>query len=294
MLRSSGFEIFRDKRNLYERVRPRRRYVVLAVAAAAAVVFGNLWWYNAKLSQPAREQELADWNKNSVIQSQQLERLGHSAQDIAQRLESLKDMDAQLRDMIRLDKDAKRATTVGEAKQAGRQEADAELNRMEAVEAYQRALARPVRLATQGREVLTRLPGQDGMLLGAVPDAWPVEGIISSGFGLRLSPFANQEEFHKGVDITAPAGSKVLAPAPGKVTFTGQDTDGSLSMVLDHQGGYMTSYSHLQSLSVAAGQDVQRGDEIGKVGANGHSTGPHLHYEVRLFGLPVDPKRYLP
>jgi len=92
----------------------------------------------------------------------------------------------------------------------------------------------------------------------------------------------------------APAGSPVRAPAPGTVVFAGEDAEGALAVVLDHGGGYVTSFSHLQSLTAARGQTVGRGAPLGAVGQDGRSTGPHLHYEVRLFGLPVNPRNMLP
>jgi murein DD-endopeptidase MepM/ murein hydrolase activator NlpD len=78
------------------------------------------------------------------------------------------------------------------------------------------------------------------------------------------------------------------------VSFAGEDAEGTQAVVLEHGGGYVTTFSHMQRLEVAAGVRVERGQDIGAVGQEGRSTGPHLHYEVRLHGIPVDPKKYLP
>jgi murein DD-endopeptidase MepM/ murein hydrolase activator NlpD len=78
------------------------------------------------------------------------------------------------------------------------------------------------------------------------------------------------------------------------VSFAGEDAEGTQAVVLEHGGGYVTTFSHMQRLEVKAGERVERGQDIGSVGQEGRSTGPHLHYEVHLHGIPVDPKKYLP
>ena len=223
----------------------------------------------------------------------QLDRLNAVSSDLEQGVTALRGEDARLREMIRLDKEANKAASGVDTAQAKGQDAVL-LARLEAQEAYLRALAGPARMARVEAASLPRLVGEGTALLGATPDAWPVDGVISSGFGVRLSPFAGQEEFHKGVDIMAPAGSPVRAPAPGVVVFAGEDAEGALAVVLDHGGGYTSSFSHLESLTAARGQRLDRGASLGAVGQAGRSTGPHLHYEVRLFGLPVDPRNLLP
>ncbi len=290
---SSGFELFRDKKNVYQPARVKRWPLVVLSALLLAVVAGNAWWFHAARQRPALERELEQSRKTAAVQAKQLERLNTHSAGLEQGLEKLRGTDAQLRELVRLDKEANKAASSLEAQGEKGQDAVL-LARLEAQEAYLRALAEPARMAKVEAASLPRLVGEGTALLGAVPDAWPVDGVISSGFGVRLSPFAGQEEFHKGVDIMAPAGSPVLAPAPGAVVFAGTDAEGALAVVLDHGGGYVSSFSHLESLTASRGQTVGRGDALGAVGQTGRSTGPHLHYEVRLFGLPVNPRNLLP
>jgi murein DD-endopeptidase MepM/ murein hydrolase activator NlpD len=294
MPNSSGIEFFVDSGNLYKRIRPNKRVILSACVLLALVVAGNAWWLESTLTRPAMEEEIEDILKSQAMRDQTLKRLSTRTDEIEKGVGTLLSADAKLREMIRLDKEAVRAAqTVGAAGGQG-PDFQALMTRMEIQEAFVRALNRPARLTNASPSAVTEVLSRGASPLGTPPDAWPVRGVISSDFGPRLSPFAGQEEFHKGVDIMAPAGSPVRAPAPGLVTFAGEDAEGSPAVVLDHGGGYVTIFSHLSRLDVAASQGVQRGQEMGAVGQSGRSTGPHLHYEVHLNGVPVDPKKYLP
>jgi murein DD-endopeptidase MepM/ murein hydrolase activator NlpD len=128
-----------------------------------------------------------------------------------------------------------------------------------------------------------------------VPSIWPVEGESTDSFGYRGNPFGGGgSEFHPGQDIAAPRGTPVLAPADGRVIEAGWKNGYGQTVVLDHGNGLTTRYGHLSKVEVAAGQELRRGEELGLVGSTGRSTGPHLHYEVRLGDLPVSPHHYLP
>ena len=131
------------------------------------------------------------------------------------------------------------------------------------------------------------------LLLESVPGGWPVRGTLSSVFGVRNSPFTETPVFHHGLDIVARAGVPVLASASGVVVKSGYEALYGNMVVVDHGAGYRSVYGHLSSCSVEEGAFVNRGEELGKVGSTGRSTGPHLHYEVRVNGLPVNPARFL-
>jgi murein DD-endopeptidase MepM/ murein hydrolase activator NlpD len=127
------------------------------------------------------------------------------------------------------------------------------------------------------------------------PSLWPVPGEITDGFGGRRNPFGgSSSEFHSGQDIAIAWGTPVQATAAGTVTFAGWQNGYGQVVVIDHGDGLTTRYGHLSAYSVAAGQQIAKGQTVGNVGSTGRSTGPHLHYEVRLNDEPVDPKRYLP
>jgi murein DD-endopeptidase MepM/ murein hydrolase activator NlpD len=119
--------------------------------------------------------------------------------------------------------------------------------------------------------------------------SWPVTGTITSPFGWRSNPFGGSPEFHQGLDIAAPTGTTVTAAAGGTVIMAQWYGGYGNYILIDHGGGYSTGYGHLSQIYVSNGQSVSRGQAIGAVGSTGQSTGPHLHFEVRIDGKPVDP-----
>lgn len=129
---------------------------------------------------------------------------------------------------------------------------------------------------------------------GYTPSIWPVMGRLESGFGGRRNPFSGLGyEFHSGQDIDAPPGAPVVAGASGIITSVGWQNGYGQLVVIDHGGGLTTRYGHLSDIDVEVGRLVTRGEAIGKVGSTGRSTGPHLHYEVRINDEPVNPLQYL-
>ena len=119
--------------------------------------------------------------------------------------------------------------------------------------------------------------------------SWPVTGTITSPFGWRSNPFGGSPEFHQGLDIAAPTGTTVSAAAAGTVIMAQWYGGYGNYVLIDHGGGYSTGYGHLSAIYVSTGQAVSRGQAIGAVGSTGQSTGPHLHFEIRIAGKPVDP-----
>lgn len=129
---------------------------------------------------------------------------------------------------------------------------------------------------------------------GYTPTVWPVEGTLEAGFGGRRNPFSGSGyEFHSGQDIEAPPGAPVVAGASGTVSFVGWQNGYGQLVIVDHGGGLTTRYGHLSHIDVELGQVVSRAQLLGKVGSTGRSTGPHLHYEVRINDQPVNPQQYL-
>lgn len=119
--------------------------------------------------------------------------------------------------------------------------------------------------------------------------AWPVSGTITSPFGWRSNPFGGSPEFHQGLDIAAPTGTTVTATAAGTVILAQWYGGYGNYILIDHGGSYSSGYGHLSAIYVSVGQKVQKGQAIGAVGSTGQSTGPHLHFEIRINGKPVDP-----
>jgi len=129
---------------------------------------------------------------------------------------------------------------------------------------------------------------------GYTPTIWPVDGKLEAGFGGRRNPFGGPGyEFHEGQDIEAAFGAPVVSGASGRVSFVGWQNGYGQLVVVDHGGGLSTRYGHLSHIDVVTGQTLSRGQLVGKVGSTGRSTGPHLHYEVRINDEPVNPIQYL-
>lgn len=122
---------------------------------------------------------------------------------------------------------------------------------------------------------------------------WPANGPVTSGFGYRIHPIFGTRTLHAGIDIGAAYGSSAWAADGGTVTFVGAMSGYGNVVVVDHGGGLATTYNHLSAFSVSSGQSVSRGQQVGAVGCTGYCTGPHLHFEVRVNGTPVDPMPYL-
>ncbi|MCK9229329.1 MAG: M23 family metallopeptidase [Syntrophales bacterium] len=142
------------------------------------------------------------------------------------------------------------------------------------------------------RELVEYLKTQKSVL-ARTPSIWPVVGWVTSEYGKRKSPFTDRTEFHNGIDIAAPHGRNVMAPADGVVKVVKNDRHMGKLIWIDHGDEVMTCYGHLRTQSVKAGQQVKRGEVIGTVGSTGRSTGPHLHYGVQVSGEYVNPRRYL-
>jgi murein DD-endopeptidase MepM/ murein hydrolase activator NlpD len=133
----------------------------------------------------------------------------------------------------------------------------------------------------------------DWIQANSAPNLWPVEGPVTGSFGERIDPFNGEGAFHSGIDIASQVGEAVIAPADGVVLFADFMGGYGRVVMIDHGHGITTRYGHLSNFVVTAGQRIQRGDTIGHVGLSGRSTGPHLHYEVRINDTPVNPHKYL-
>jgi len=131
------------------------------------------------------------------------------------------------------------------------------------------------------------------LMLSSTPTIWPVKGWISSGFGYRISPFTGRRVFHEGLDIATKYNTPVKASAKGIVVFSGRKAGYGKTVIIDHGYGYITKYGHNNKLLVKAGDKIKKGDDIALVGSTGRSTGPHVHYEVLVNGIPVNPLKFI-
>jgi murein DD-endopeptidase MepM/ murein hydrolase activator NlpD len=149
-------------------------------------------------------------------------------------------------------------------------------------------LLRTAKLYSSGTRRINRMWQQN-----IVPSLWPVQGRLNSSFGSRTDPFTGGSSFHPGVDIAAPLGSPIRVTADGIVKRTEWSGAYGKLIVVDHGGGIETYYAHMSAFDVIPGQEVRRGQIVGRSGNTGRATSPHLHYEVRQGGAPVNPYKYL-
>lgn len=162
-------------------------------------------------------------------------------------------------------------------------------------QAYEEALQSYVRESDSISGILRGVQKGQRVIQGAGKGylIWPVTGRISSGYGERIHPIYKKRSFHTGIDIAAPAGSKVVAARSGKVVYTGYKGAFGLIVLVDHGNAVATMYSHLSKALVSPGTKVGKGVAVGNVGCTGWCTGPHLHFEVRVSGEPSNPMRWL-
>lgn len=130
-------------------------------------------------------------------------------------------------------------------------------------------------------------------MLAHTPSVWPVQGWVTSGFGFRTNPFTGLAQMHEGLDISNRVGTPIVAPANGIISDVGNDIAVGKVVVIFHGFGITSRYGHLNKVFVKVGQRVKRGDKIAEVGMTGKTTGPHLHYEVKINGVSVNPVRYI-
>jgi len=126
-----------------------------------------------------------------------------------------------------------------------------------------------------------------------LPTVLPVKGFISSGFGYRISPFRKKASFHEGLDLVAPLSTPIYAPADGIVTCVGRLSGLGNYIIITHANSVTSRYGHIKNINVKEGQKVKKGKQIARVGMTGKTTGPHLHYEIRIFDTLVDPRKFI-
>ena len=130
-------------------------------------------------------------------------------------------------------------------------------------------------------------------LLASTPSIWPTRGWVTSDFGTRIDPYTADRKMHQGMDIATPHGQPIYTPSDGTVVFVGTEGGYGKVLVVDHGYGVKTRYAHVSEIHVKLGQRVNRGDKVASVGNTGRSTGPHLHYEVRVNGIPENPRKFI-
>ena len=233
--------------------------------------------------------ELQRLQVENLSQREDLHLLVVKLEDLRQEMMVLAQNDAKVRVMAKLSA-PKGDSIAGVGGPARPRDVDQEFN-----EIQQRIdeVRRQIDLRRESQEEIQGILNDQRSLLAAKPLGWPVKGWLTSSFGLRADPFNGKRKIHEGLDIAARTGAPVIATADGIVSSVKTEPGYGKMVSIDHGYGYRTLYGHNSKFNVKVGQRVRRGDRIASVGNTGRSTGSHVHYEIRLNGVPVNPHKYL-
>jgi murein DD-endopeptidase MepM/ murein hydrolase activator NlpD len=280
------------------------RKMVRRVVAASAVVVGVLAvaavHYTHLLYRASENRALRDEN---VALHSQLKGFRERIEHMASTLERVERFDQKLR-AVTLLSDPQRNLALGptamEIKGAPAGSSESEFTASSVTTESPKQLAAKLETlageASRQEQSLQELQSyflEQKSLLASTPSVWPARGWITSDFGQRTDPYTAERVMHEGLDIAAPHGKEVTSPADGTVIFAGLEGSYGNVLVIDHGYGVKTRYGHLSKVEVHPGDHVHRGDLIGAVGNTGRSTGPHLHYEVRVNGMPENPRKFI-
>jgi hypothetical protein len=277
---------------------PRFLAVFSTIFCALCAVF-LFWVIPDYLIMKARMPKLAQLEVQNAQQKKQFVHLAQRVDQITQKMGRLSEFDRRLKVMVNMetDGDSSRPQGVGGAEPLLLDPRHGMLNsHKELVRSMHRSLDKldkEITFGEQDKVKLHELFENQKMLLASTPSIWPTKGWLSSRFGYRISPFTGEREFHKGIDISSRMSAPIVAPANGVVSSIDWDRGYGKVMLIKHGYGLMTRYAHLEKALVKKGQYVKRGETIALVGNTGRSTGPHLHYEVLLNRVAVNPLRYI-
>jgi len=243
--------------------------------------------------------ELNRLRQETQTQKSQLHFFSSKIEDLEKQLSKLKDFDKKIRIIANLERGQESTPFMGMGGPSPsdiREKMKVEKDDKGLIQQMKMDIERLQSEATSRGESLSELEKlleTKKEILTHTPSIWPVLGWVTSGFGFRTNPFTGLTQMHEGIDISNRVGTLVAAPADGIISDMGSDLAHGRILVISHGFGTSSRFSHLNKVFVKVGQKVKRGDKVAEVGMTGKSTGPHLHYEVRLNGIPVNPVRYI-
>ncbi|WP_035067923.1 M23 family metallopeptidase [Nitratidesulfovibrio termitidis] len=289
--------ILKERDGAHRNLRMRGWFGFVAASLVLALAGANVWLWGFYSENMTLQRRLAEAERTVEEQNGQMLNMVGKVRTLQADLSRVQQFDSKLRLMMNMEKDAGETASMGGARSEDFSKSYLPLHRQELLarkmHSFLQQLSTDVRLEEVRQQELVRALRDNREVLAATPSIWPADGYISSTFGMRVSPFTGKGEFHKGIDVINRPGTPIYAPARGTVTLAGVDGAYGNCVVLQHGGGLSTRYAHMQRFVLKEGQTINRGDLIGYIGTSGRSTGPHLHYEVRLNGVCVNPMRYI-
>ncbi|MDW7643747.1 MAG: peptidoglycan DD-metalloendopeptidase family protein [Desulfuromonadales bacterium] len=265
-----------------------RRWISLAISCSVLLFLGTSALLFDYVRTHVDRQELQRLRTENRSQQQEIGRLYANIEDLRKEMVVLAQNDAKVRVLAQLSGPRPDALNgMGGAPEDDAATEFSELQRQ--IDQIREA----IELRRESQEEVQGFLNDQRSLMAAKPNGWPVKGWVTSNFGIRNSPFTGKRKMHEGLDIAASTGTTVIATADGIVSRAETAPGYGKMVVIDHGYGFKTLYGHNSKLFVKVGQRVKRGDKIAAVGNTGTSTGTHLHYEVRLNGVPLNPKKYI-
>lgn len=297
LFRKYQIVVFRDKKGTCSKLQLRGWIFAFLFLVMVGMGVGNYVLWESYVKNVHTMKQLSTAEKTVQEQKTQLLSLSQKIESLQKSLSRIRDFDSKLRVMINIDQDNGQEVAKGGPANDTFSKGYLPLYRQELLARkmhdFLRQLNQEARLEEVRQQDIIQTLRTSKDVLETTPSIWPTTGWVTSGFAWRTSPFTGKREFHKGIDISAPRGTPIYAPARGVVRFTGRDGAYGLSIRVRHNDSLSTRYAHLNRIAVKPNQKVARGELVGYVGSTGRSTGPHLHYEVRLNGMPVNPRKYI-
>jgi murein DD-endopeptidase MepM/ murein hydrolase activator NlpD len=291
--------IFGHKTSKMRHLKIHKKTVKVALYLLAFAVLSTTFFFCDYIQVRKKAFELGRLRQEAQAQKSQIHFFSARIEDLEKQLSKLKEFDKKIRIIANLERGQDVTPFMGMGGPSSsdiREKLKAEKDDRALVQQMKTDVERlqsEVMSREESLSELERLLETKKDILVHTPSIWPTPGWLTSGFGFRTNPFTGLTQMHEAVDISNRTGTPVVAPAAGIVSDIGNDNAYGRIMVISHGFGMTTRFAHLSKTLVKVGQRVKRGDKIAEVGMTGNTTGPHLHYEVRLNGIPANPMRYI-
>ena len=291
--------IFGSKTSKTRHLKIRKKTFKIALYLMAFALLSTTFFFCDYIQVKKKAFELARLRQETQSQKSQLHFFSAKVEDLEKQLSKLKDFDKKIRILANLERGQETNALMGmggpspsDIRDKLKREKDDQGLIQQMRTDIERLQSEAVSQEVSLSELEKKLQASKEILIHT-PSVWPTLGWVTSGFGFRTNPFTGLTQMHEGVDISNRVGTLILAPAEGIISDIGNDLVHGRIVVISHGFAMTSRYSHLSKVLVKTGQKVKRGDKVAEVGMTGKTTGPHLHYEVRLNGIPVNPMRYI-
>ncbi|OGP64398.1 MAG: hypothetical protein A2170_03650 [Deltaproteobacteria bacterium RBG_13_53_10] len=291
--------IFGHKTSKMRHLKIHKKTLKVALYLLAFAVLSTTFFFCDYIQVRKRAFELNRLRQEAQAQKSQIHFFSARIEDLEKQLSRLKDFDKKIRIIANLERAQDVSPFMGMGGPSSsdiREKLKAEKDERALVQQMKTDVDRlqsEVMSREESLSELERLLETKKDILVHTPSIWPTPGWVTSSFGFRTNPFTGLTQMHEAIDISNRVGTPVVAPAAGIVSDIGKDNAYGRILVISHGFGMTTRFAHLSKTLVKVGQKVKRGDKVAEIGMTGNTTGPHLHYEVRLNGIPANPMRYI-